>query len=309
MNLRMRLIIPSGAIEIVTIRLSSPIPMKPRALILHAPGTNRDNEAALALEHAGALAEIVPLTQLRAGEKDWREYQMFVLPGGFAYADALGAGKLLALDLVLYFADAVKELIEQGKPVIGICNGFQALVKAGILPSRQSSVNSNQLSVGSHQLSVNSHQSPVSDLQSQATLTFNKNGNFECRWVTLKPVSQKCVWTRGLEEMIYCPIAHGEGNFQSADENDLAILRANDQVALRYVCADGSIANGAYPFNPNGSLDDIAGVCNERGNVLGLMPHPENHIFVYQHPRHTRGERGNLGLRLFENGVKYAGGI
>jgi phosphoribosylformylglycinamidine synthase len=262
--------------------------MKPRGLILHAPGTNRDNEAALALEHAGARAEIVPLTQLRAGEKHLRDFQILALPGGFAYADALGAGKLLALDLILYFADAVNEFIANEKPVIGICNGFQALVKARILPSLQS---------------------PVSSLQSQATLTFNRRGHFECRWVTLKPVSQKCVWTRGLEEMIYCPIAHGEGNFQLADENDLATLRAREQIALRYVCENGEPANGAYPFNPNGSRDDIAGVCNERGNVLGLMPHPENHIFAYQHPRHTRGERGNLGLRLFENGVKYAGGI
>ena len=266
--------------------------MKPNALILHAPGTNRDHDAALALEHAGARPEIVPLAQLRAGEKDWRDYQMLVLPGGFANADALGAGKILALDLILFFADAVNEFIEKGKPVIGICNGFQALVKAGILPNLQSPIS-------------NLH-SPISSLQSQATLTFNKNGNFECRWVTLKPVSQKCVWTRGLDELIYCPIAHGEGNFQLADENDLEKLRANDQIALRYVCENGTAANGVYPFNPNGSRDDIAGVCNKRGNVLGLMPHPENHIFNYQHPRHTRGERGNLGLRLFENGVKYA---
>jgi phosphoribosylformylglycinamidine synthase len=273
--------------------------MKPRALILHATGTNRDHEASLALEHAGALPEIVPLTQLRAGEKNWRDYQMLVLPGGFANADALGAGKLLALDLVLYFADAVNEFIENGKPVIGICNGFQALVKAGILPG-------NQLSVNSNQLSVISNQSPVSNLQSLASLTFNGRGHFECRWVTLKPVSQKCVWTRGLEELIYCPIAHGEGNFQLAHDAGLETLRAHDQIALRYVCENGDAAHGAYPFNPNGSLDDIAGVCNERGNVLGLMPHPEDHIFNYQHPRHTRGERGGLGLCLFENGVKYA---
>lgn len=273
--------------------------MIPRALILHAPGTNRDHEASLALEHAGALPEIVPLTQLRAGEKHWRDYQMLALPGGFAYADALGAGKLLALDLNLYFADAVNEFIEKGKPVIGICNGFQALVKAGILPSRQ-------LSVTSNQLSVSSEQSPVSSPSSLATLTFNARGHFECRWVTLKPVSQKCVWTRGLSELVFCPIAHGEGNFQLARESDLETLRAQEQVALRYVCENGEAANGAYPFNPNGSRDDIAGVCNERGNVLGLMPHPEDHIFNYQHPRHTRGERGRLGLKLFENGVWYA---
>lgn len=251
--------------------------MKPRALILHAPGTNRDHEAARALEYAGALAEIVPLTTLRAREKNWRDYQMLVLPGGFAYADALGAGKLFALDLTIYFADAVNEFVARAKPVIGICNGFQALVKAGILPGN-----------------------------SRATLTFNASGHFECRWVTLQAVSQKCVWTRDLDDLIYCPVAHGEGNFQMADRAQLDALRANDQIALRYVLDDGGEANGAYPFNPNGSADDIAGVRNPQGNVLGLMPHPEDHIFHYQHPRHTRGERGCLGLRLFENGVRYA---
>ncbi len=273
--------------------------MKPNALILHATGTNRDHEAALALEHAGAQPDIVPLQQLRAGEKQWSDYQMLVLPGGFAYADALGAGKLLALDLNLYFADAVSEFIENGKPVIGICNGFQTLVKAGLLPSEQLSVISDQYSVRSNQFSMSSG-------QAQATLTFNASNRFECRWITLKPVSQKCVWTRGLDEMIYCPVAHGEGNFQLAGEGELETLRAMDQIALRYVMEDGALANGAYPFNPNGSCDDIAGVCNERGNVLGLMPHPEDHIFVYQHPRHTRGERGQLGLKLFERGVEYA---
>ena len=286
--------------------------MIPRALILHATGTNRDHEAALALEHAGAQPEIVPLTQLRAGEKHWRDYQMLVLPGGFANADALGAGKILALDLNLYFADAVNEFIENGKPVIGICNGFQALVKAGILPSRQLSVISNrsavisdQLSVISYQLSVISNQSPVSSLQSQATLTFNARGNFECRWVTLKPVSQKCVWTRGLSELIYCPIAHGEGNFQTNHPNLITNLTAADQIALTYTHPDGSPANGEYPANPNGSLLDIAGICNPAGNVLGLMPHPENHIHPWQHPRHTRDESGGSGLALFENGVRY----
>ncbi|MBI4674468.1 MAG: phosphoribosylformylglycinamidine synthase I [Chloroflexi bacterium] len=280
--------------------------MKPRALILHATGTNRDHEAALAFERAGALPEIVPLHQLRVGAKQWRDYQMLVLPGGFAYADALGAGKLLALDLTIYFADAVNEFVGSGKPVIGICNGFQALVKAGILPSHQSSVISHPSSVISYQSSVISNQSPVSGLQSRATLTFNASGHFECRWITLKAESQKCIWTRGLTELIYCPVAHGEGNFQLADDAQLATLRADDQIALRYVLHDGGGANGAYPFNPNGSVDDIAGVCNPRGNVLGLMPHPEDHIFVYQHPRHTRGECGKLGLRLFQNGVQYA---
>lgn len=259
--------------------------MKPKALILHAHGSNRDHEAALALEQAGATAEIVPLTLLRTGEKRWGDYQMLVLPGGFANADALGAGKLLALDLTLYFAEAVNEFVAQGKPVIGICNGFQALVKAELLPA------------------MHDHHS------AKATLTFNAAGHFECRWVTLRAVSGKCVWTHGLHELIYCPIAHGEGNFQLADVRAVDTLALHDQIALRYVRADGTPADGAYPFNPNGSVDDIAGVCNPQGNVLGLMPHPEDHIFNYQHPRHTRGERGQLGLHLFENGVRYAAGL
>lgn len=239
----------------------------------------------MALECAGAAPEIVPLTQLRADGARWDEYQMLVLPGGFANADALGAGKLLALDLTLYFAEKVNAFVNAGKPVIGICNGFQALVKAGILPRGIS---------------------PDENRTTQATLAFNADGHFECRWVSLQPVSQKCVWTRGLDETIYCPIAHGEGNFQLVNDTALETLRAHDQIALRYVRDDGAAAHGEYPFNPNGSVDDIAGVCNPEGNVMGLMPHPEDHIFSYQHPRRTRGEHGHLGLHLFENGVNFA---
>jgi phosphoribosylformylglycinamidine synthase len=249
--------------------------MKPKALILHADGTNRDREAAQAFALAGAQPEIVHINQLRTGERRWRDYQLLVLPGGFAYADALGAGKLWALDLTVYFADEVRAFVDGGKPVIGICNGFQALVKAGILPTL-----------------------------SPATLTVNASGHFECRWVTLAPQSERCLWTRGLRDLIACPVAHGEGNFMLEDPSALA----PDQIVLTYVRQNGSPAAGAYPFNPNGSLLDIAGVCNVPGNVLGLMPHPEDHIFPYQHPRWTRGERGQMGLPIFEKGVQYAAG-
>jgi len=254
--------------------------MKPRTLVLHADGINRDLEAAQALELAGAEPEIAHINQLRAKEKRWEDYQLLVVPGGFSYADALGAGRLLAIDLNVYFADEAKAFVESGKPVIGICNGFQALVKAGILPA------------------IN-HQPPA------ATLTFNASGHFECRWVTLTPKSQTCVWTRGLTEAILCPVAHGEGRFL-ADQAAVAALQAQDQIALLYARRDGSPALGAYPENPNGSPGDIAGVCNPRGNVLGLMPHPEDHVYPYQHPRWTRGETGGLGLNLFMNGVQYA---
>lgn len=260
----------------------------PKALILLANGTNRDGDAAAALREAGAEPEIAPLNDLRAGRRRFADYQMMVLAGGFSYADALGAGKLLALDLQAFFRDEVTAFVESGKPVIGICNGFQALVKAGILPS----------------ISWPAAQS--GEAQAQATLTFNQRGHFECRWVTLAPRSQTCAWTHGLTEPVYCPVAHGEGRFVTASPAVLQALRQADQIALVYAQDDGTPAQGRYPFNPNGSADDIAGVCNPRGNVLGLMPHPENHIFAYQHPRHTRGERGGLGLALFQNGVRCA---
>lgn len=263
--------------------------MKPQALILQAHGTNRDQDVAEALTLAGADPQPIPLNELRAGKKHFDDYQMLVVAGGFSYADSLGAGKLLALDLNSYFKDEISKFVESGKPVIGICNGFQALVKSGILP-------------GDGEWNMENGSSP-------ATLTFNEKGHFECRWVYIKPVSQKCVWTRGLDELITCPIAHGEGNFQTINHELLTMIKSNDQIALTYTHSDGSSANGEYPINPNGSILDIAGVCNPQGNVLGLMPHPENHIHAFQHPNWTRGVQGHSGLVLFQNGVKHASNL
>jgi phosphoribosylformylglycinamidine synthase len=253
--------------------------MKPKALILFAQGTNRDGDVAEALRLAGAEPEIVPLSVLRAGRRRFTDYQMLILPGGFSYADALGAGKLLAVDLRSYFSEQVEAFVASGKPVLGICNGFQALTKAGILPGTLS---------------------PASSPATQtATLTFNACGHFECRWVTLRSISPTCIWTRGLDELIECPVAHGEGNFQSQTPIPAS------QIALVYARPDGALANGGYPANPNGSSQDIAGLCNPAGNVLGLMPHPENHIYPWQHPLWTRRGHRRSGLSLFENGVRY----
>lgn len=263
--------------------------MKPKTLILQAHGSNRDLDVMDALSLAGADAICVPLNELRFDKTLLSAFQLLVVPGGFSYADALGAGKLLALDLASYFEEEIAAFVDSGKPVIGICNGFQALVKSGILPGE------NKDKRGKNAPS--------------ATLTFNEQGHFECRWVNVAPVSQNCIWTKDLEDTITCPIAHGEGNFQTTDLFPLSSFIEHDQVALTYIHPDGSPANGDYPINPNGSMLDIAGICNAQGNVLGLMPHPENHIRAWQHPRHTRGETGGSGLALFENGVKYAAQI
>lgn len=259
--------------------------MKPKALILFAHGTNRDGDIARALELAGADPTIVPLNDLREKRVDWLDFQLLVLPGGFSFADALGAGKLLALDLSQYFLDEAATFVAAGKPVLGVCNGFQVLVKAGFLPGSQAK--------GEARFS---------------TLTYNQGNHFECRWVTLKPLSQTCLWTKDLESLIDCPVAHGEGNFQTLEPSQAQSLFSHDQVALIYTYADGQPADGKYPLNPNGSLFDIAGVCNKAGNVLGLMPHPEDHVFPYQAPDRSR-RSGFTGLPLFENGVRFAAGL
>lgn len=248
---------------------------KPKVLILHVSGTNRDLEAAKAIELAGGQPEILHINELKnsdlAAEKKLEHYQMLILAGGFSYGDALGAGKRLALDLQLDLAENLAAFIESGKPVLGICNGFQALAKANLL------------------------------INKKITLTHNLNAKFECRWVTLQPnPNSTCVFTKHLTEPIYCPVAHGEGRFLSQEP------LPEKHIALRYTDTNGKFATNVYPLNPNGSQADIAGICNDKGNMLGLMPHPEDHIFNWQHPLWARGEKGFMGLPLFEAGVNYA---
>lgn len=265
---------------------------KPKALVLHAAGTNRDPDACVALGLAGADPEIVHVKALRAKERKFSDYEILVIPGGFSYADALGAGRLFALDLSSYFEDEVKAFVASGKPVIGICNGFQVLVKSGILPGPGR----------------------------RATLTGNELGRFECRWTRMLPPVSNCVWTKSLAasgEILACPIAHGEGRFVAESAGALEALRSAGQIALIYAGSDGRPAGGAYPANPNGSSADIAGICNAEGNVLGLMPHPENNVVdrgraaalasgevaITASPRATAA-----CLELWKAGVAYAAG-
>ena len=236
-----------------------------RALVIAGPGTNRDRDVEDALERAGAETRIVLATELVAQPTLLDGAGLAVVAGGFSYADSLGAGRMLALDLALGVGDALRSFVADGRPLIGICNGFQVLTAAGLLPG---------------------------------ALGHNAQGRFDCRWVVLEPVpTSVSVWTAGIADPIHCPIAHGEGRYVHPDPDGLA---AAGQVALRY-----------RSTNPNGSVADIAGVCDASGVVLGLMPHPENHIVRRQHPRHTRGGGGDahLGLRLFDNGIRHAKGL
>lgn len=260
--------------------------MRPPVLILHAPGTNRDREAAWAVSAAGGDPRIVQVDALLSGEVRLADHRMLLLPGGFSYGDDLGAGKLWAVALREGLSDQLAAFVAAGRPVLGICNGFQALVKAGLLPGVDG---------------------PVASAEAQSvTLHRNDTARFECRWVWLRAEPDSpCVFTRTLgDTLIHCPIAHGEGKVVARDDAARERIGALGLAALRYVQPDGSPA--VYPFNPNGSEGDIAGLTNPAGNVLGLMPHPEDHIVPTQHPQHHRGIGGQLGLALFTAGIRYA---
>ena len=240
--------------------------VRPTAAILVAPGTNRDRDVALALNLAGADSVVVSITDLERDANVINTAQMIVIAGGFSFADALGSGHVFALELEMLLGDRLQQAVGDGRPIIGICNGFQTLVRMGLLSSGAGAM----------------------------ALDHNEHGLFDCRWVTLQPSSEKCVWTQGIQDNIECPIAHGEGRF-TADGEVVARLKSSDRIALRYV-------NG----NPNGSADDIAGICDESGLVLGLMPHPENHVVPRQHPNFLRSTHQGLALELFRNGVAHA---
>ncbi len=238
---------------------------RPRVLIPVALGTNRDGDLARAFELAGADVDRVPLTALRSGEYRLSDYQLLAIPGGFSYGDALGAGRLFGLDLAGWFGDQLRDAAAAGMPMFGVCNGFQALVRAGLLPGNEQA----------------------------AVLTGNESERFECRWVTLEPTDAS-VWTAGLDGPLRCPVAHGEGRFVV---DDLSAIE--QQIAFRYV-GDGPEAD--YPDNPNGSAGDIAGVCDPTGRIIGLMPHPENHVMERQDPLRGRNP-GGICLPLFQAGV------
>ncbi len=269
--------------------------VSPSVLIPIAPGTNRDHDLAMAFEAAGAEVAQHPLQAIRSGDVKLADHQLLALPGGFSYGDALGAGRLLGLDLGGWFADQVRDARARQMPIIGICNGFQALVKAGILPGGPPESESLSGSRFDSEGWRPKRRSPY-----DASLTANSNGQFECRWIHMTPERSDSVWIGSLSQPLRCPVAHGEGRFRAAD---LSTLNQTKRVAFRYSRPDGTPAGGSYPLNPNDSDGDVAGLIDHSGLVLGLMPHPENHVFSRQDPQRRRAVGGNC-LPLFLAGVE-----
>lgn len=243
---------------------------KPSVCILRTDGTNCDEETSYAFSKAGGQCSIVHVNELRSGRRALSDYQILAIPGGFSYGDDVVSGKILAVELLSFLGDQLWEFMISGKLIIGICNGFQVLVRTGLLPFN---------SMG----------------RMQATLADNAYGGFHCGPVKLGVERSRCIWTAGMEgQLIELQVAHGEGKFY-ADRKVLGLLEYSGQVPLRYVT------------NPNGSLNDIAAVCDIKGRVLGLMPHPERFVEAHQHPNWRRiPDLQPQGLPIFQNGINFA---
>ncbi|HEY6564231.1 MAG TPA: phosphoribosylformylglycinamidine synthase subunit PurQ [Pirellulaceae bacterium] len=263
--------------------------LSPLALIVRAPGTNCDVETAHAFQLAGARVETVYLPRIleRPGLLD--AAQIFCIPGGFSYGDDIAAGRIFARHLTGRLEDSLLRFRDRGHLILAICNGFQVMLQSSLLI---------QDNVGGTTI---------------ATLTHNESTRFEARWVRLRVGQTRSVFLQGLETL-ELPVAHAEGRFAVASRERLAELRERGQCALHYATnpqtvdeAQGMMRSPGYPANPNGSVDDLAGLSDVSGHVLGLMPHPERFVDPTQHPEWTRRRRDLTpdGLSLFQNAVRY----
>lgn len=264
---------------------------KPRIAVITGYGINSDNELAHCFTLAGGDPHRVHINDLIARKPALSDFDIIAVPGGFSFGDHIASGRVFANKLKASLADDLAKAAERKIPMIGICNGFQVLVKLGILPGLGKS----------------------GGFAQTATLTYNDSGRFEDRWCHLRrDAGSKCIWTRGIER-IYLPIRHGEGKFIPRDDASLAELRANGQISLRYCTSEGAApleGRAGYPVNPNGSTDDIAGICSADGLAFGLMPHPEAHMLATNHPQWQKlGLRGEgEGVRIFRNAVEWVRG-
>ena len=256
---------------------------KVKVLILKTAGTNNDIETAQGFELAGASCEIVHINRFLRKEKKISDYKILAIPGGFSYSDDISAGKIFANKLKYKLNSEIMKFAKSKKLIIGICNGFQVLVKSGILP--------------------------FCDGNQSVTLAHNDSGRFECRWVYLKTIKNeklkmKNLWIRNLPEIIQLPVAHAEGKFYALNET-VEQLEKSGLVVFKYCDEAGNDAS--YPYNPNGSIENIAGIVNPEGNIFGLMPHPERFVIKYQHPLWTRNKNVEpYGLIILKNAVDYA---
>lgn len=263
----------------------------PRSLVLFGNGINCEYETSHAHKLAGFHAELLHINALMENPGVIHNYSFINLPGGFLDGDDLGAAKAQAVrwkyqkigDKGKRFIDEALKFVADGKIMLGICNGFQLLVKTGLLPGLDGEYGSQSV-----------------------TLTFNDSGKFEDRWVNLKvDALSRCIFTKDMDKL-YLPVRHGEGKFVFDTPDNLAKARENGHIALRYADEKGEITQ-AYPDNPNGSVEAIAGICDVTGRIFGLMPHPEAYVTYTQHPRWTReklGEEGD-GLKVFRNAYQY----
>lgn len=273
----------------------------PRVCVLRAPGTNCDIETAHAFELAGAVAERVHLFRLLENPARLSEFQILCVPGGFSYGDDLGAGVIFSRQLRGQLNEAMREFLTADKLVLGICNGFQTILKAGLIMRR------------------GIEEANEKNFEDQLTLAWNSNGRYTDRWVRMKVTSSNSVFLKDMDEFDV-PMAHAEGRIALKQPELLQTLRDQQSIALCYWSAEASelaaksgdptnIGLLPEPINPNGSIANIAGLSDSTGRVLGLMPHPERFLFATQHPQWTRlGLRGEGdGIRMFRNAVNYFG--
>lgn len=259
-----------------------------KVLVLRTAGTNCDAETANAFKAFGATVDSVHINKLISKEVSLNEYHILAIPGGFTYGDDIESGRILSNELKVFLTKDLSEFVQAKKLIIGICNGFQVLVKAGLLPG-----------------TVNSKDKQNLNFVQNSTLTVNDSSKFEDRWTYLS-VDGNCVWTRGVKGIVYYPVAHAEGKFVPKDQEVFNQLKNNGQIIFRYCNQDGS--KPSYPANPNGAYDDIAGICDLTGRILGLMPHPERHFIFENHPSWSRLEKKSNfgdGAAIFKNGIEY----
>lgn len=265
---------------------------KPKICILRVGGTNCDAETKAVLDDLRARVEILHLNKLVDGKL--MNYDALVIPGGFSYGDHVRAGAVLGKRVSSTLSRELRKFVEEGRPILGICNGFQVLVESGLLPGFEG--------VGYYP---------------QAALALNISARYECRWVYLKHGNRgKCIFTRKLRkgQKIFMPVAHAEGRFVFQKEKEkefLQKLEKNDQLVFQYCDEKGDSADGKYPVNPNGAFYDIAGICNPNGTVFGLMPHPERAYWGVQLPNWTAMKKAPKhadGRLIFESLVEYLKG-